>query len=57
MLITLEQCVAKTQVGLANADFFDATLLVNYVRIVKSDKEIPLMCKAGVMCSMQYAKR
>ena len=41
----------RLQMGLPNARFVDATLLVNYVRLIKSNQEIELMRKAGVIAS------
>lgn len=41
----------RLKLGLPNAHFVDATLLVNYVRLIKSDIEIQLMRKAGIIAS------
>jgi ectoine hydrolase len=40
-------CYERLQQGLPNAEFKDATLLVNKVRIVKSNQEIEFMKRAG----------
>ncbi len=40
-------CYQQLQKGLPNATFKDATTLVNWVRIIKSDKEIEYMKRAG----------
>ncbi|MEL3961557.1 M24 family metallopeptidase [Lysinibacillus endophyticus] len=41
------KCYTQLKVGLPLASFVDATSLVNYVRIIKSDKEIEYMKKAA----------
>ncbi|RYD04065.1 hypothetical protein N752_16880 [Desulforamulus aquiferis] len=40
-------CYERLKLGLSNARFKDGTLLVNWVRIVKSEKEIECMKKAA----------
>lgn len=42
------KCYEQLKKGLPNAKFHDATLLVNWVRIIKSDQEIEYMKQAGV---------
>src|SRR5690606_27418184 len=42
------KCYEQLRKGLPNASFQDATLLVNWVRIVKSDQEINYMKQAAV---------
>ncbi|KHE72807.1 M24 family metallopeptidase [Halobacillus sp. BBL2006] len=42
--------------GLPNAQFKDATLLVNYVRIVKSDQEIEYMRRAAQIADLAMTK-
>ncbi|QGQ47707.1 M24 family metallopeptidase [Metabacillus sediminilitoris] len=42
------KCYQQLQKGLPNAKFHDATLLVNWVRIVKSDTEIEYMKRAAL---------
>lgn len=41
------KCLERLQLGLPGAGFKDATLLVNWVRIIKSDQEIAYMQKAA----------
>nr|MBO2504591.1 ectoine hydrolase DoeA [Bacilli bacterium] len=41
------KCYTQLKLGLPLATFVDATSLVNYVRIIKSDKEIEYMKKAA----------
>jgi len=41
------KCYQQLKKGLPNAKFHDATLLVNWVRLVKSDVEIEYMKRAG----------
>ncbi len=41
------KCYQQLKKGLPNAKFHDATLLVNWVRLVKSDAEIEYMKRAG----------
>lgn len=41
------QCFVSLQKGLPNAKFQDAKALVNWIRVVKSDKEIEFMQAAG----------
>ncbi|ANU11781.1 Xaa-Pro aminopeptidase [Planococcus antarcticus DSM 14505] len=42
------KCYEQLKKGLPNASFQDATLLVNWVRIVKSDQEIKYMKQAAI---------
>jgi len=42
------KCYEQLKKGLPNAKFHDATLLVNWVRIIKSEQEIKYMKQAGV---------
>ncbi len=44
-------CQEKLQYGLPYAHFVDGTLLVNYVRLIKSEREIEYMRKAGIIVS------
>lgn len=46
------KCYEQLKKGLPNATFQDATLLVNWVRIVKSDQEIEYMKKAAVLAEL-----
>jgi ectoine hydrolase len=46
----------QLQYGLPNAQFIDTTLLVNYVRMVKSDLEIEYMKKAGKIAEIAMQK-
>lgn len=46
------KCFEQLKIGLPNATFQDATLLVNWVRIVKSDQEIEYMKKAAVLAEL-----
>lgn len=41
------KCLRRLEAGLPEVDFKDATLLVNWVRIIKSDNEIAFMKKAA----------
>ncbi|SMQ81687.1 Xaa-Pro dipeptidase [Bacillus sp. OV166] len=43
------KCYLQLKQGLPNASFTDATLLVNWVRLIKSDAEIEYMQKAAVI--------
>jgi ectoine hydrolase len=43
------KCYLKLKQGLPNASFTDATLLVNWVRLIKSDAEIEYMQKAAII--------
>ena len=43
------RCYAELAAGLADATFSDASLLVNWVRLVKSPREIAYMRQAGVI--------
>lgn len=45
------KCAERLEFGLPDASFVDATLLVNRVRIVKSDQEIAYMRQAGLLVS------
>ncbi|WAH39936.1 M24 family metallopeptidase [Alicyclobacillus fastidiosus] len=45
------KCAERLESGLPDATFVDATLLVNRVRIVKSEQEIAYMRQAGVLVS------
>jgi ectoine hydrolase len=50
------QCYESLKVGLPNATFKDTTSLVNWVRIIKSDKEIEFMKKAATIVEMAMQK-
>ncbi len=41
------KCLERLQLGLPNAEFKDGTLMVNWVRIIKSEQEIDFMKKAA----------
>ncbi|PFP29239.1 ectoine hydrolase DoeA [Bacillus sp. AFS073361] len=43
------KCYEQLKKGLVNATFTDATLLVNWVRLIKSDAEIAYMKKAAII--------
>ena len=43
------KCYEQLKKGLENASFVDATLLVNWVRLIKSDAEIEYMKKAAII--------
>jgi ectoine hydrolase len=43
------KCYQQLKKGLSNASFTDATLLVNWVRLIKSDAEIEYMKKAAII--------
>jgi ectoine hydrolase len=43
------KCYVQLKKGLPNATFTDATLLVNWVRLIKSDAEIEYMKKAAII--------
>ncbi|MFP5114865.1 M24 family metallopeptidase [Bacillaceae bacterium C204] len=43
------KCYERLKKGLPNASFTDATLLVNWVRLIKSDAEIKYMQKAAII--------
>ena len=43
------KCYEQLKKGLVNATFTDATLLVNWVRLIKSDAEIEYMKKAAII--------
>ena len=43
------KCYEQLKKGLVNATFTDATLLVNWVRLIKSDAEIEYMQKAAII--------
>ncbi len=50
------KCFERLQTGLPNAIFKDATLLVNWVRQIKSDKEIEFMKRAGKIAELSMMK-
>lgn len=50
------QCYESLKVGLAEATFKNATSLVNWVRIIKSDLEIAYMKKAATIVEMAMQK-
>ncbi|WP_153462027.1 MULTISPECIES: M24 family metallopeptidase [Sediminibacillus] len=50
------KALIQLEIGLPNAVFHDATLLVNYLRMVKSDKEIHLMQKAAMIAGQTMEK-
>ncbi|SDJ80428.1 Xaa-Pro dipeptidase [Sediminibacillus albus] len=43
------KALKQLEKGIPNAEFVDATLLVNYLRMIKSDKEIGYMKRAAVI--------
>ncbi|WP_404332784.1 M24 family metallopeptidase [Mesobacillus maritimus] len=50
------KCYERLQKGLPNSTFKDASLLVNWVRLIKSDKEIKMMKRAAKIAELSMMK-
>ncbi|MBY0095846.1 M24 family metallopeptidase [Mesobacillus maritimus] len=50
------KCYERLKIGLPNATFKDASLLVNWVRLIKSNKEIEFMKRAAKIAELSMLK-